>query len=68
MATATVTKTSVTIEYAGDGGRSGGTYSFSGIKHTAGDADLHLHAQAVNSLQEKTAAKVFKVVESELSE
>jgi len=67
MAAATVTRTSVVIEYAGEEGRSGGTYSFSNIKHTSPDENLDAHARAINGLQEKIASRIFKVVESNLT-
>ena len=69
MANSEITRTRLTIEYHGGvPGKSGGTYSFSNLKHAAPDADLNMHARALNDLQAKAANKLFKTVESTLTE
>jgi len=52
----------------GDGEKSGGTYSFSNLKHTASNEQIDGTARAITDLQAKTAKRFFKVVSSELSE
>jgi len=68
MAQTTVTKKQFVIEYFGEGEKSGGTYTYSGLKHTASAGDIHLAACAVNDLQSKAAKKIYMAVTSELSE
>ena len=63
-----ISKVSLIIEYAGTGGKSGGTYVNSSIKHDAADEHLYAVAYAINELQTDFANKVFKQVETILSE
>ena len=68
MAESTVLKTQFTIEYQGDGNKSGGTYTCSRLKHTASDDQIDLAARAVGDLQSKVAKKIFKIVSTEISD
>ena len=68
MATATHKATKLIIEYAGEGDKSGGTYSNSSIKPAATAAGLLQTAEGVGDLQTKTTRKVYKDVETELAD
>ena len=68
MAQSTIVKTQYVVEYMGDGTKSGGTYTYSNLKHTASDDQIELAARAVTDLQSKTVKNIFKVVSAEISE
>ena len=68
MAQTTVTKKQFVIEYFGENGKSGGTYTYAGLKQTASVDDIRLAANAISDLQLKPAKKVYLAVTSELSE
>ena len=68
MAQMTVIKTQFTLEYAGEGGKSGGSYTCSSLVHTASDAQIDLAARAVGDLQAKTVSGIFKTVSAEIGD
>jgi len=68
MVQATITKTRLIIEFQGMGGKSGGSYQLSNIKPGAADESLYETAYAINELQTDFAKKIFKSVETVLSE
>ena len=68
MVQANIVKTRFVIEFYGDGEKSGGTYTFSRLKHTATDEQIHTIATTINSLQSKLAKHIYKIVETEISD
>ena len=68
MVQANIVKTRFVIEFYGEGEKSGGTYTFSRLKHTATNDQIYTFATAINSLQAKLAKNIFKIVETEISE
>ena len=63
-----VTKVRMTIGFAGKDGKSGGSYMNSNINHDAADENIYEAACAINELQTELADKIYKTVETELSE
>ena len=68
MAQQLTVKTGFVLEYEGVGGKNGGTYTNSSVKHGATDAQINLAARAVGELQVKNVSRIYKVVGTELSE
>ena len=68
MAQATITKTRLIIEYYGDGVTKGGSFSYSNIKPDASDEGIFFTAHAINELQTDFPEKIYKSVETVISE
>jgi len=68
MAQSTAIKTQFAIEYHGEGDKSGGTFTFSNLKHTASDGQIELTARAIGDLQSKLVKKIYKIVSAEITE
>jgi len=68
MVQATIAKTRLTIEFQGLGDKSGGSYTLSNIKPGAADDKLYETAYAINELQTDFAKRIYKSVETILSE
>ena len=69
MANTEVIKTQFRIEYAGDTpDKSGGSYTYSNLRHDATNAGIEQTARAIASLQTKAVRGIFRQAVTQITE